>query len=176
MAIEKEITATLVVTFPDEGDSAVGVSGQLVAKIDNRIDGLNGGKTSFVVGDTVGFLVFKGKTIGALTILASIGNILNVVSSTPETIVETLVFSNSDTVTPSFPIISGFSKRWVGRSGGSLTLQSNGSLKTGNKVTRVVEITYTTFFSSHSLTNISNPAIGKTEFPVVISIVGIVNA
>lgn len=174
MAIEKEITATLVVTFPGEGDAAASVGGQLVAKIDDRFLGLNGGKTSFVVGDAVGFLVYKGSTIGGLTIRSSVGNILNVASSTTEQIIETLVFSNSDSVSPSFPVFGGLGKRWLGRSGGGLALQSDGTLKTGAKVTAVVEVTYNTRFSSHLLSNITN-STGKSEFPVVISIVGTIN-
>lgn len=166
-----EVTATIVVKFPDfEEDTLDGI---LIAQIDTREDGLNGGDTSFQPGDNIGFLVYKNSKIVNLKLLSSTGNIVTIVSSGIRSITEDISFAHKDTASVSFPITGGITPEWVGFDRGPVNIENDRDLVLSNGVTTgILRVTYNTTFTGYSLQNTPSQLLGKPEYPVLITVVG----
>jgi hypothetical protein len=144
----------------------------LRAKIDDRPESPNAGKTRFEPGDRVYILVFasNGVTVDAQ---ASAGSIMKVSEgSVPQT--ETLQFTGTDNDTLTFPAIPPLSTTWLGNNGGSLSLAPGSDRKviaSQGKITGVAEVTYS---AAAQIWVLSSPASveGKTSFPIIVSING----
>ena len=167
-----EVTATLVVSFDEKEVSVTGVSGLLTAEIDDRATGLNLGRTRFIPGDKIGYLVYKNSQVGALQHVSSLGTIENLGTQVEKQVTETLIFSRSNSADTRFPVKKNFSSRWLGKSGGGVSVVNERSVQVANPVTAVLEVTYTTIFSEHRVINIPTVVNGKTAFPLVVTITG----
>jgi hypothetical protein len=109
------VTATLVVDFRDTVSGNADDPGTLQLVIDDRPDGLNGGRTSgFYLGQPVGYLLYKSAGLAIKRHVATDGSIGPRGSSTRIITDEPITFSNSDSATLSYPVSTGFSLAWRG--------------------------------------------------------------
>lgn len=114
----QSITTSFTVSFSSSEE------GLLVAEVDDRADGLNGGNTSFAPGDDVGFLVFPGPDVTVSLIDASLGNVTSSGTSSKE-IIETFTFIKPGSLTQQlgYPIDGALSASvWIGKTLGNFVL------------------------------------------------------
>ena len=163
-----EITTSLVVNFQSSQAAADGV---LRAEIDSRPDGFNEGDTSFVAGDSPAYLIYKGSTV-TITENSLTAGVRQDLGTFTRVVEETLNFINTRTATASFPIVSGFTSKWLGRDLGNVSVTDDITVQAENKGVGVLKIEYTTQFTAHRITNVPVPLNGETEFPVIVFIVG----
>lgn len=162
-----EITTSLVVEFTTGEED-----GLLTAEVDGFETGLNGGDTSFVPGDSPGFLIYKSSNVIIDSITPSVGSISNLGSAfTPEPIEDFLTFTDSRTASVNKPIYSGFTSKWLGNNLGAVT-RSEVNVTAANNGVGVLKVSYNSFYSQHRLTNVPTVLNGETSFPVVIYIIG----
>jgi len=126
MPTNNVITTSFVISFG--GDSSSGI---LKAEVDDRPAGLNAGKTSFLPGDNVGFLVFKSTNVEIIKELTSQGIITKGANSF-KTVEQVLTFANEPTQTLSYPIdtTSGFTSgpTWFGNDLGGLVMTDDSTV------------------------------------------------
>ena len=109
------VTATLVVDFRDAFTGNADDPGILQLEIDDRPDGLNGGRTSgFYLGQPVGYLLYKSSGLIIKRHVASSGSIGPRGSETRLIEDEPLTFSNSDSATLRYPVSNALSLSWIG--------------------------------------------------------------
>lgn len=163
------ITASLVVEFNDPDDA-----GLLVAELDDFPDGLNQGNTSFVPGDSPGFLIYHSSNVIIDSITPSAGFISSLGGGTsPELIKDDLIFTDNKS--------ASFSKPQKG----SLTLTQLGdnhdfgaktatelALSVQNVGVGVIRARYLSTFRKYRLGGIPTTLGGETEFQVVIFVTG----
>lgn len=162
--------ATIRVQFGNPDGS--GSDGHLSAEVDTRPDGLNGGKSSFSPGETVYLLVYKSDNVSITDAICSAGS-LSAQGSVVVTVIEELMFEDSDTATLSKPARANISQVvWYGRSLGGLTLQSDKvTVKAQDKGVAVAKVTYDALALVYAL---SSPATlnGETDFSILALIKG----
>ncbi len=160
------VTTSITVQF-GQADA----SSHLSAEVDGRTDGLNFGKTSFIPGDDVFFLVYKSGNVALRSPILSGGS----VSTQPTTtivITEYLIFNNTNTATTSKPVSSGFTSKWLGKSLKGVTIGADQvTLNSKEFGVGVLQVTYTTNVFVYK---INSPASieGETEFPIAVVIIG----
>ncbi len=164
----QEVTTTLVVNF------SAGEGGDvLIAEIDSREDGFNGGNTRFGAGDQPVFLIFKTDNVTIDLITPSAGLIQNVGI---EDIVfeETLTFAKERQATIQKPAQTGIldSFKWIGNDLGIPVLSDPRTVTIPTDGVGVLKVTYTSRALVRRLTNITVPLNGETEFVVLILIEG----
>jgi hypothetical protein len=174
MADPREITATLVVNF---STGAVGGDG-LVAEVDSRPDGLNGGKTSFVPGDDVYILVYKTTNVTLNTPVSSHGAVIYQAGLSPVAIEKTddLQFVDEITADLRYPIpLSGFTGAWLGNNLGNVTARSETTVGITQPVDAHFAGVYRVSWSPEALVyRLTNTALtGYTEYPIVVHFTGI---
>ncbi len=166
------VTTSIVVQFTQ----ADGASGVLVVEVDDREaaeGGLNGGKTSFMPGDTVKLLRYKSSnvTIDAEEVsLGSLGAGASVVVSKTEDV----TFAGETEASVRYPITSGFSYSWIGRDNGVVSVVGETTLRvpepaTGEYVVGIARVTYNTTGTVLTLTH-SDP--GLSEYGIVVFVAG----
>lgn len=161
------ITTSLVIEFDAGDDDAV-----LTAEVDGFATGLNSGTTSFVPGDSPGFLIYKTSNVVIDSITPSAGAITNVGSGfTPELIEDDLIYTDKQTASPSKPIFSAFTSVWLGNSLG-VPSYTETAVTVPNAGVGVLRARYNSFFTSHRLTGLPVVLNGETDYSVVIYIVG----
>jgi len=146
------VTATLQIQFQVADDGGI-----VRLELDNRPTaegGINGGKTTFRPGDTVGFLAFQSG-FSRLAFSTSAGNVSNAGQGTTEK-TEYLVFT-ADQLEQSvaYPIAQIVAQNWLGSSGGNVgrvggsptALVASGS----GRFPAVLEVRYTTAYTAHKL-------------------------
>ncbi|MBF0283151.1 MAG: hypothetical protein HQL51_01680 [Magnetococcales bacterium] len=107
------------------GGAAAGAD-HLSAELDARPDGLNNGKTSFLPGETVYFLIYKSPSLKVDAVIPSAGRV------TPGPAVggvekeADLVFDDADSAALPVPAVGLVDVIWLGTHLGGLTLQSDG--------------------------------------------------
>jgi len=123
------VTATLTVGF--NRDTAA-ISEGMTAMVDDRPDGLNGGKTSFEPGDEVGILLFVPSTITYLGFVTSADGSpgFSMAPATPATaqyVVENemAAFIDEKEASVQKPIDSAFTKTWMGVNLGELVKKAD---------------------------------------------------
>jgi len=115
MATNTVLTAHLVVQFSDAEANA-----SVVAEIDDREDGYNGGRTTFYIGDTVHMLLFIPSGYTVDQVLTSAGAVAYVAEDYKE--IETyLTYANEDSASLSYPISSLFTYSWLGTVAGAVS-------------------------------------------------------
>lgn len=171
------ITTSFTISFGSGG----GGGAVLKAEVDDRPDGSNGGNTSFIPGDNVGWLLFK-TTLGQQEVTitgmkSSIGSIEGGAASSKE-IKETLTFANDTAATLGYPISGGFkSVEWVGANLGTLVMLDETAVKlqgveksNTNPFAGVVEVVYDSPCQVYSLTN--TLVTGKSSYEALVVVVG----
>lgn len=146
--------------------------GHLSAEIDSRPNGLNGGKTSFAPGESVYVLVYKTSNVSITETACSAGSFSSSGSATV-TVEDEITFDGEDTASLSKPASSrSVSTEWMGRSLGSLSVQSDKmTVKAGSKGVAVAKVSYS---ASALVYRLSSPSSinGTTDFSVVALIKG----
>lgn len=166
------VTTSIVVQFTQ----ADGTSGTLVVEVDDRATtegGLNGGKTSFMPGDTVRLLRYKSSnvTIDAQeTSLGSLSDGTSIVLSKSEDV----TFANETEASVRYPITSGFTYSWVGKDNGTISVVGETTLRipapaTGSYAVGIAKVTYNTTATIVTLTH-NDPGI--SEYGIVVFVAG----
>lgn len=158
------VTASLVVEFSGAADSF------LTAEIDDRAEGLNGGKTSFYPGDKAYFLVFKGQTVVIDQILASAGGVTPVAEGYYEEVDEWVTFENTDEASAKRFVDSDFTYQWFGNNLGPITIRA-GKLVAASKGVAVAKISYKSKFMSYYL-QAPSQINGQTRFNILVMVIG----
>jgi hypothetical protein len=146
--------ATLLVQF---GDSAAGeTAGDIALEIDDRPGGLNGGKTSFVVGDQPGYLLYLSPGLTLAVHVATTGVIVDQGATTRDILGEAVVVTEGQPGTLRYQPAGEVVLEWIGgqpedaeivRDGRRLTL-------TGAKVA-VIRAAYSTTARQFRLANVA---------------------
>ena len=163
------ITTTLVITFTDPA-AAAAQNLFLSAEVDGRPDGLNKGITSFLLGDSPAFLVFKSAGL-TTTMEATSGSIGGAGGGIQVKQVENITFIKTNTANLSKPAM-GNSVTWIHVGGDSGALTVNGALvTTPNPILAVYQATYYASADGYRLSGVGAVA-GVVEVSSVIFIEG----
>ena len=161
---------TIQVTFGSSSSSAAGTNSVLTAEIDSRTDGLNGGKTSFLPGDSVYFLAYMSSDVQVSSVVTSAGTVAQAGSVMVQKS-EDVQFQNTDTASLSFPANSIVSMTWMGRDLGELTLVGANSLKAAQSGVGVCRVVTNAPASAYVLT--SPPTLnGLTDYSILVLLTG----
>lgn len=169
-----KISTSLVINFgeaPVIPVDEISKDGFLSCSIDDRPDGLNGGKTVFVSGDTIGLLVYSSSNISNIVTTSSVGTMVLIGSGT-RSIDEFLIFNDSQQENLSFPASSNFTSSWVGVSGGTVEVTNEKTVELIAVATVVLRTMYTASFLIFSLSGIPTMVGGLTRFPIAVVIQG----
>lgn len=160
------ITTSIVVQFT-KGDSG----GAFTVEVDDRSatdGGLNGGKTSFLPGDTVYLLAYKTTSVIVDAAVASLGSL---VKTGTATIVknEDITFAGETTANLRYPVSSGFSYEWIGNSLGVLSLADQTQVQVpappaGAYAVGVARCTYT---AQADIYRLSHSALAYSDYSIV---------
>jgi hypothetical protein len=169
------VTTSVVVQFTTGEGEAV-----LVAEVDDReaVDGgLNGGKTSFLPGDSVYILRYRSKNVIMDSEQASLGS-LSGGSSTTVDKEEDVTFAGETEASLRYPVSGGFSYEWIGNSPGAITLVGETKLKIpdaepGVYPVGVAKVKYT---STAEVFQLSHGALAIPEYSIVVFFAGHVGA
>lgn len=166
-----EVTATILVKFPDFVEDTL--EGILIAQIDAREEGLNGGDVSFQAGDDIGFLVYKNAKVVNLNLLTSVGEIVIISVGNTRSVTEDLSFINKDVASVGFPITGGITEEWVGHNRGSVNIENDRDIVLADGITTgILRVTYNTQFDSYKLQGTPSQLLGEPTYPVLITVVG----
>jgi hypothetical protein len=162
--------ASVVVQFGSASNSSTDTS-HLSAEIDNRVGGLNGGKTSFQPGDSVAILVFKTNDVVISKVATSSGSI-GFTSNIVVVKEEVLTFANTRGSNISLPAIGGAlqSIEWMGNDLGNIALTGTRAVCAVSGV-GVAKVTYSAYADVYTL---SSPSTlnGSTDYSIVAVIAG----
>ena len=109
------ITASQIITFDDSSDADRGI---LRLEIDSRPDGLNGGRTSFKPGDSVGLLLYRSSNVSIIHGPIVTAGTLDSEGTHSVFQAGYLTFADNHDATMGYPIANP-SLSWVGNSLGS---------------------------------------------------------
>lgn len=165
------VTTSIVVQFSTtEGE------GVLLVEVDDRETadgGLNGGKTSFLPGDTVFLLMYKTSNVVIDAAVTSLGSLS---PGTTITIAKTedIIFANEQEASTRYPVVSGFTYEWIGADNGAVSLVGETSLRipapaTGTYTAGVCRINYNTTAQVYTL---AHSAETYPEYSIVVLFVG----
>lgn len=160
------VTTSIVVQFTK--GSADGI---LIVEVDDRDvseGGLNGGKTSFLPGDTVNLLLYKGALVSLDAVISSLGSLAAGASATVSK-TEDVTFANETEATVRYPISGGFTYEWLGASNGAVSVIGENTLRipapaTGQIAVGIARVTYNTTATVYRLQH-SDP--GYAEYGIV---------
>lgn len=170
------VTTSFTVSF----GAGSGEGGMLKAEVDDRLDGVNKGKTSFIPGDPVGWLLFKTQNGAAAVTVDAIVTSLGTVSpgqASSKEVTETLQFANEATANLGYPITGNFkSIKWVGNSLGNLVIVNETTVKIADfkgtplaPQVGVVEVVYDSPCQVYTLTHTPPESILNYEILVYIA-------
>lgn len=161
------ITTSIVVQF-----SAGSEGGVLIVEVDDRdatAGGLNGGKTSFLPGDTVNLLLYRSSNVTLLAALASIGS-LSAGSQVTISKTEDVTFAGETEASVRYPILPGsLSYQWIGASQGAVTVVGENNVRipappANSYAVGIARVTYNTRATVYRLQH-SDP--GLSEYGIV---------
>lgn len=162
------VTTSVVVNF---GTSEEDKSSQLLrAEVDDREEGYNNGKTSFIPGDNVGILLFSSESFTLTQAIASKGTVSKH-SDTHKSIDDFFQIEGDREIDLTYPVESTFTKEWYGINLGNITRINEGALQLSNDALEppyvgVVKIAYS---SPCGLWVLSDTLIAdKTEYPIIV--------
>lgn len=161
------VTASLVVQLGDPAATDL-----LKAEIDGREDGFNEGNTSFIPGDDVHYLVYKGAAVSLTKHEATLGVISSQGFRTRQVTRERVQFAGKRTATLAYPVSSGLSVQWMGANPGAAQLQGDNTLVLPAAGLGYAEVTYTTRFEVFRLANLPGTVNGRADYAVLIRLVG----
>lgn len=145
-----KVTTSIVVSFADPNQSK---SYHLSAEIDARPDGLNRGITSFVIGDSPIYLVYKSSAV-TITQTTTAGGISGAGSGIVVPVVETVTFVKSNTASLSKPPSGAVSWRHIGGDVATLRV-SETTVTASSPILSVYQATYNAVASAYRLSGVS---------------------
>lgn len=157
------ITTTLVINF------AAGDNSSLAAEIDSRENGLNGGITSFIPGDSPAFLIYKTANV-SVQIDTTTGSITDEGSGLTD-VEEILTFTNSREVSLSKPAFGTVTTTKLSGVTPDLEVKYD-KLITSEKTIGAVKVEYQTKFYAYRLNGVPDNLNGETTFPIIVLITG----
>lgn len=170
MAGTSKVSTSLVVDFGSTGDA----QGILKAEIDSDPAGLNAGETSFVPGDTAGYIVAKSSNVTVAVHMATYG--APVYQGTRAFRHEEIItFTGEPTSQPEYPILGNFSYSWLGINPGTLSAtETDITLSKSAGVTEAVGVALISYDTEVELYTITSPTSlgGVVEFSIVIYLKG----
>lgn len=129
------VTTSLTIGFDIASDDT-GANSILSAEVDGREDGENNGETNFIPGDTVGIMLFRSSNVSSITYQLSTSGQLSSANSSQfaaSSEVDTfLIFDSTDEASLSYPMNSGGSLTWMGKSLGAYTVLNQATVKLSN--------------------------------------------
>lgn len=162
------VTASLVVTFgSDAEDDAL-----LIAEVDNRDlsdGGLNNGRTQFLPGDTVAYLVYKHK-LSTTEHKVSAGSV-SAGGSGQRQIEEVVTFFDNQDASLRYPVYTLDSFEWLGNNLGAISAPGGQSIRAASAGVGVAIVKYTAKFDVFRL-NSPSQINGRDSFDIAILVVG----
>lgn len=162
------VTASLVVSFgSDAADDAL-----LLAEVDNRDitdGGLNGGRSQFLPGDTVAYLVYKYKL--ASTEHRSSAGTISAGGSGQRQIEEVVTFFDTQDASLRYPVYTIDSFEWLGNNLGAISASGGQSIRAATAGVGVAIVKYTAKFDVFRI-NAPNQINGRDSFDIAILVVG----
>jgi hypothetical protein len=161
------VNTSFQISFGTPGGAS---QGHLSAEIDDRPEGLNAGKTSFVPGDLAHFLVYKSANVAYDPPTPSAGS----VSSGGTVVVEKeddIAFADTDTASLPIPADAIVSVTWLGNSLGALALADPQTVKASAKGVAVARVKYRATANAHGLQSPASVS-GLTDFSILVFILG----
>lgn len=157
-----QVTASVTIGFiTAASNGAINTSFQ--AEVDSREDGLNGGKSQFLPGDSIAILLFKGSNVSGVLGTPSAGTLAQG-STITITKSETVTMAYSDTFNTQYPITGSYSISWFGASSPAVTQTSETSFSSSSKQIAVGTITYQTTAQVWSLSGV------PVDYPAAVAI------
>jgi hypothetical protein len=161
-----QVTTSLVVSFTDPNQSK---NYHLSAEIDGRPTGLNKGITSFVIGDSPVYLVYKSSAV-TISQRTTAGGISGAGGGIVIPIVETVTFVKSNTANLSKPPSGSVSWRHIGGETATLTV-SETNVKASKPILAVYQATYNAVATAYRLSGVS-AIVGVPNVTVIVFIEG----
>lgn len=166
------VTTSIVVNFDNGGDD----DAIFTVEVDDREDGLNGGKTNFLPGDDVYLLLFKTSNVQVDGVITSLGNAYTSGNTTKD-IDQFDDFVNEREVSLSYPVSSGFSYDWLGNDLGSINVLNESRMQLAQDKTTLgdpfVGVTKTTYTSNAMIYRLTNTLLqGYDEYQIVVYFYG----
>ena len=163
------VTASLVVSFGKEDEDAI-----LIAEVDSRPyteGGLNNGRTQFLPGDTVNYLVYRHR-LSSTTHKSSAGSISQGPVNRTRQVEEVITFFDTVEGSVRYPIYSLDSWEWLGNNLGAMSAPGGTSLRAANPGVGVAIVKYTTRFDVWRL---NSPAQinGRDSFDIAVLVTGV---
>lgn len=166
----KNYTTSVTVNFSTSSDDA----DILKAEVDGREDGLNGGLSNFIPGvDAPYILVFKSSPVTIDSVDQSAGSMIDRGVNAGESFLveDYITLADERESTLSYPVSSGWTAKWVGRAGGTIS-HTETTVYVPENTVGVIKVSYTANYRAYQLTGIPSTLSGETEFPVVVYITG----
>lgn len=162
------VTASLVVKF---GSDAVD-NAQLLAEVDGRDlaeGGLNQGRTQFLPGDRVAYLVYR--YLLSTTEHRSSAGTINAGGNGQRQVEEVLTFFDSSEAQVRYPIYTLDSVEWLGNDLGSMVASGGQAVRAATPGVGVAIVKYTTRYDIFWL-NSPTQINGRENFDIAILVVG----
>lgn len=152
------------------GAAAGAAGGHLSAEIDGRPEGLNQGRTSFVPGESAGFLVYQSANVRHDAPIPSGGAVASLGARVVER-EEDVVFPDTNEASLRIPASAIIQVVWMGRSLGALALDGETTLRASSKGVAVARVKYRANADAYRL---SSPLTlgGLTDYSILIFIQG----
>lgn len=171
MALAKGVvTANFSVTFSKGDGGSI-----LIAEIDDREDGKNGGDTSFAPGEDAYFLIFLGTNVSLVGIYPSLGS-TGLIEASSKTVTETLTFYKPENLTADlkYPVQSLVSVTWLGNTLGNYvldgqTIRVTPDPNSGTYAAGVLEVQY---ISPCFVYKLNHAPLSVNEYEIAILVVG----
>lgn len=165
------VTTSIVVQFT-KGEA----DGVMIAEVDDRevsAGGLNGGRTSFLPGDTVRLLLYKGALVIIDHVEASLGA-LTVGSLVTIQKTEDISFAGETEASLRYPVTGSFAYQWLGKNNGVVSVVGETGLRipepaAGQHVVGIARVTYNTQARVYTL---NHSDLGLSEYGVMAYFVG----
>ena len=164
------VTASIVVSFGKDADS----DAILIAEVDDRSlqeGGLNNGRTQFLPGDTVTYLVYKHK-LSSTTHKSSAGTISQGLVNRSRQIEEVVTFFDTVEGSVRYPIYSLDSVEWLGNNLGAMAAPGGTQLRAATPGVGVAIVKYTAQFDVWRL-NSPSQINGRDSFDIGILVTGV---
>lgn len=162
------VTASLVVSFGQDATA----DALLIAEVDNRSfseGGLNNGKTQFLPGDSVNYLLYQHR-IASTTHRPSAGSVVKVGSGQRQ-VEEVVTFLDTVDGSVRYPIYTLDSVEWLGNNLGSMSAPGGQALRCSTPGVGVAIVKYTAKFEVYRL-NSPSQINGRDSFDIAVLIVG----
>lgn len=164
------VTASLVVSFGKDAES----DAILIAEVDSRSlteGGLNNGRSQFLPGDTVTYLVYKHK-LSSTTHRPSAGSISQGPINQGRQIEEVVTFFDTVEGSVRYPIYSLDSVEWLGNNLGAMTAPGGTQLRAAAPGVAVAIVKYTTRYDVWRI-NSPSQINGRDTFDIAILVTGV---